>query len=144
MMKIDFYKPIKGEYLDISEASDDVFSQKLLGPGFLVNPCDQQIFSPIHGKIKMIYPTHHALAISNNDYDILIHVGLSDMLRDQSLFDLHVAIGDEVNIGDLLLTLNINFNDYNLIDYQTPIIFVQKKHIEVLKETKDNFELILY
>lgn len=143
-MKIDFYKPIRGEYLDIAEASDDVFSQKLLGPGFLVNPSDQQIFSPIHGKIKMIYPTHHALAISNNDYDILIHVGLSDMLRDQSLFDLHVAIGDEVNIGDLLLTLNINFNDYNLIDYQTPVIFVQKKHIEVLKETKDNFELILY
>ena len=54
--------------------------QKLLGPGFLVNPSDQQIFSPIHGKIKMIYPTHHALAISNNDYDILIHgVGLSDI-----------------------------------------------------------------
>lgn len=143
-MKIDIYKPIKGEYLDISEAKDDVFSQKLLGPGFIVNPKDKHIFAPIHGKIKMIYPTHHAIAISNDDYDILIHVGLSNALRDKSLFDLYVQVGDIVTLGDKLLTLNFDFNDYQPIDYQTPVIFVQKKVIEIINETKEKFELILY
>ncbi len=143
-MKIDFYKPITGNYLDISFAKDDIFSQKLLGPGFLVIPKDTHIYAPIHGKIKMIYPTHHAIAISTVDCDILIHVGLSDALRHKALFDLHVALNDEVKIGDKLLSFNFDFNDYNLVDYQILVVFVQKKQLEIIKESDKVIELNIY
>ena len=140
-MNIYFKKPLAGEYLDITKANDDIFSQKLLGPGFLVKPSDKHIYSPIHGKIKMIYPTHHAIAISTDNLDILIHVGLTDKIRHKDLFKLHVNLNDTVSQGDKLLSFNFDFNDYNELDYQTPIGFIQKQTLQIIKETKDIFEL---
>ena len=142
-MNLKFKKPITGKYLDISKADDDVFSQNLLGPGFVVNPDDKNIYSPIHGKIKMIYPTHHAIAISTDDLDILIHVGLSDKLRHQHLFELHVNLNDIVSQGDKLLSFNFDYSSFDEVDYQIPIVFVQKKSLQIRNETKDAFELII-
>jgi glucose-specific phosphotransferase system IIA component len=140
-MNIHFRKPIKGEYLDITKASDDIFSQKLLGPGFLVKPKDNHIYSPICGKIKMIYPTLHAIAISTENLDILIHVGLTEKIRHKDLFILHVKLGDTVLAGDKLLSFNFDFNDYHEDDYQIPIVFVQKHALQILNECEDSIEL---
>jgi glucose-specific phosphotransferase system IIA component len=140
-MNIHFKKPIKGEYLDITKASDDIFSQKLLGPGFLVKPIDKDIYSPICGKIKMIYPTLHAIAISTENLDILIHVGLSEKIRHKDLFKLHVKLGDIVSVGDKLLSLNFNFSDYHENDYQIPIVFVQKHTLQIINECEESIEL---
>lgn len=140
-MNINFKKPIAGEYLDITNASDDIFSQKLLGPGFLVTPKDKHIYSPIYGKIKMIYPTGHAIAISNGDLDILIHVGLTDIIRHKDLFTLHVKLDDVVSQGDKLLSFNFDFKDYDQKDYQVPIVFVQKHTLQILNEHEDSIEL---
>ena len=140
-MNINFKKPILGQYTDIKNASDDIFSQKLLGPGFLVTPIDKHIYAPICGKIKMIYPTGHAIAISTDDLDILIHVGLTDKIRHKDLFTLHVNLDDVVKQGDKILSLNFNFDEFNLNDYQIPIVFVQKHTLQVLKECEDSIEL---
>lgn len=140
-MNINFKKPIKGEYLDITKASDDIFSQKLLGPGFLVKPQDKHIYSPICGKIKMIYPTSHAIAISTENLDILIHVGLTEKIRHKDLFTLHVKLNDMVTQGDKILSFNFDFKDYHENDYQIPIVFVQKQTLQILKECEDFIDL---
>ncbi len=140
-MNINFKKPIQGKYSDITNASDDIFSQKLLGPGFIVTPHDKHIYAPICGKIKMIYPTGHAIAISMDDFDILIHVGLTDKIRHKDLFTLHVKVDDMVNQGDQLLSLNFDFKDYDVTDYQIPIVFVQKHTLQIINESEDLFKL---
>jgi len=140
-MLLSFKKPVEGKYLDITHAKDDVFSQKLLGPGFVVNPKNHQIVAPICGKIKMIYPTQHAIAISNDQVDILIHVGLNNTLRNPSFFKLHVKLGDEVKQGDLLIELLIKDQPLTEIDLSTPIVFVQKKDFKII-ESKDDILLI--
>lgn len=140
-MNINFKKPILGEYLDITTASDDIFSQKLLGPGFLVTPKDKHVYSPICGKIKMIYPTGHAIAISTGDLDILIHVGLTDKIRHKDLFTLYVKLDDIVSQGDKLLSFNFSFDDYDEKDYQIPIVFVQKHTLQIINEQEDSIEL---
>lgn len=140
-MNITFKKPIIGEYFDITKAGDAVFGEKLLGPGFLVKPQDKHIYAPIDGSIKMIYPTLHAIAISNGTVDILIHVGLTEVIRDEKLFQLHVKLNDRVMQGDRLLTLNFEFANYLEQDYDTPIVFVQKQSLTIFKETKDCFKL---
>jgi glucose-specific phosphotransferase system IIA component len=137
IMLLSFKKPIEGTYLDITHAKDDVFSQKLLGPGFVVKPINPQIISPIYGKIKMIYPTHHAIAISNEEVDILIHVGLNETLRNPSYFKLHVSLHDEVKQGDLLLELLIKDLELKDQDLSTPIVFVQKKDFKILEANHD-------
>lgn len=140
-MNIRFKKPIKGEYLNIEEADDNVFSQKLLGPGFLIKPKDTSIYAPIHGKIKMIYPTLHAIAISLEDLDILIHVGLTDKIRNQNQYTLHVHVDQVVKPGDLLLSLNFDFADFDENDYVIPIVFVQKSELTIIKEDENYIDL---
>ena len=142
-MQIVINKPISGTYHDISKANDDVFGQKLLGPGFLVDPTDKDIYAPIKGIVKMIYPTKHAFAISNDAYDILIHIGITETLRDPLLFQLHVSLHDEVNIGDKIMTLHFDFKEYEPKDYQIPIVFVQKKDITLIHETDKEITLNL-
>ena len=142
-MTLYFKKPLKGKYLDVSKASDEVFSNMLLGPGFIVRPTDKHIFSPVTGIVKIIYPTKHAIAISTGDVDILIHVGLTDKLRHKEFFNFHVELGDKVDLGDKLMSFNFDFDDLDPIDYETPIVFVQKKSLEILSETGDGFELII-
>lgn len=140
-MNIIFKKPIKGQYLNVEEAEDEVFSQKLLGPGFLIKPKDKNIYAPTHGKIKMVYPTLHAIAISLEDLDILIHVGLTDKIRTKNQYTLHVDVNQVVNPGDLLLSFNFNFADFDENDYAIPVVFVQKKELTIIKEDEDYIKL---
>ena len=142
-MKIDFYKPIKGNYLDITRATDEVFSTLMLGPGFVVIPKDIHVYAPFHGKIKMIYPTLHAIAISTNDFDVLIHIGLTDRLRNPDLFDVHVKVNDDVEIGDLLITFKFDLLNYRQVDLETPIVFVQKSELTITRETKQMISLTI-
>ncbi len=142
-MNIKFLKPVKGDYFNIEEASDEVFSQKLLGPGFLIKPKDSYIYAPVHGRIKMIYPTLHAIAIQADNFDVLIHVGLTEKLRHKNLFHLHVSLNDIVNAGDLLLSFNFNLSDYQESDYEIPVVFVQKQSLEIIHENENDFELTI-
>jgi len=142
-MKIHMFKPIKGQYQDITQAPDQVFSEKLFGPGFIITPKDHHIYAPIDGTIKMIYPTYHAFAISNDEVDILIHIGLNETLRDPSYFDLKVSVGDKVSIKDLICTLNVDFEKLNLVDYMIPVVFVQKKSMSKISETASFIDLLI-
>jgi phosphotransferase system IIA component len=85
----------------------------------------------------MIYPTHHAIAISNDEVDILIHVGLNETLRNPSYFKMHVSLGDEVEQGDLLIELLIQDLILTEIDIATPIVFVQKKDFKIIESKAD-------
>lgn len=43
--------PIKGNLIPLSEVSDDVFSQKMLGDGFAVKPTGQEVVALVSGTI---------------------------------------------------------------------------------------------
>jgi hypothetical protein len=48
--------PIKGNLIPLSEVSDDVFSQKMLGDGFAVKPTGQEVVAPVSGTITTLFP----------------------------------------------------------------------------------------
>ena len=56
--------PVDVEFIPITEVSDDVFSQKMLGDGFAVKPSSKEIFAPVDGKISTLFPTKHAIGIT--------------------------------------------------------------------------------
>lgn len=55
--------PIKGNLIPLSEVSDDVFSQKMLGDGFAVKPTGQEVVALVSGTITTLFPTKHAIGI---------------------------------------------------------------------------------
>ena len=68
--------PVNGYVKDIEESSDPSFSQKMLGDGVCIEPKDKHIYSPVKGKVAMVFPTKHALGIKCDDLEFMLHLGV--------------------------------------------------------------------
>ena len=52
--KLHLMAPVSGLAMAITDVSDPVFSQKMMGDGFGIEPTDGQIAAPVDGRIMMI------------------------------------------------------------------------------------------
>lgn len=96
--------PIRGQVIPLKDVHDEAFASEALGKGCAIIPEDGRVYSPVSGKINMIFPTKHAIGIlSDKNAEILIHVGLDTVELKGQHFTLHVKNGDSVKEGQLLL-----------------------------------------
>lgn len=99
---LDLYCLVDGEVLPIEQASDTMFSHKLMGEGVMVRPNNGVVVSPCDGVISMIYPAKHALGITmDNDTQILIHFGMDTVKLNGQGFELLVSMNQKVKAGDI-------------------------------------------
>ena len=104
---LEIYAPITGECLEISQASDPVFKEKLMGEGFFVLPENREIWAPIDGIIEMIFPTKHALIIKSvNGVSMLIHIGSDTVELEGIPFNVKITEGKK---GDILVNVDFNY-----------------------------------
>lgn len=105
--EIPFVSVSKGTIIHIEEVEDQVFSQKMMGEGFAVNPSDELVHAPISGTIKTVFPTKHAIGMLTDDgIEILVHMGLDTVEMTHSAFDILVEEGDRVEMGQSLAKVN--------------------------------------
>lgn len=104
--KVQVATPIFGKIMDITEVKDEVFSSKMMGDGFAVEPEADIITAPCDGKIVFIADTLHAIAIESAGVQILIHVGLDTVQLGGKGFQTYVQIGDIVEKGAKLILLD--------------------------------------
>ncbi|PLT31930.1 glucose-specific PTS transporter subunit IIBC [Bacillus sp. V5-8f] len=129
--------PIKGEIKPITEVPDPVFSQKMMGDGFAIEPEDGLIVSPVDGTIVNLFPTKHALGIeSQAGREILIHVGIDTVKLEGKGFEALVAQGDKVVKGQPLLKVDLDYVKNNAPSIMTPIVFTNLKEGEQVKLEK--------
>ena len=126
-----------GEVKPITEAPDPTFAQKLLGDGFVVFPTKGEVVAPFDCKITMIYPTKHAIALtSNNDMELLIHIGLDTVTLNGEGFELLVKEGDIVKRGQTILKVDLAFMESKEIQMATPVIITNlNEQVIELKKT---------
>lgn len=106
---LEIYSVAQGEIIPIVDVVDDVFSQKILGDGFAIIPSNDQVYSPIKGKITSIFPTKHAIGIQNEQgIDILIHIGIDTVELKGEPFNLFVKEGEYVDKHTLLANVNLS------------------------------------
>ncbi|WP_322545971.1 PTS glucose transporter subunit IIA, partial [Clostridium perfringens] len=55
--------PVTGKLLRLEEVPDEIFSMKLIGDGFAINPKKNILISPIKGTILTISPTGHSITV---------------------------------------------------------------------------------
>ena len=65
--KSTIYSPCDGEFKSLNEVKDEVFSKELMGKGFAVVPTNGDIHSPVDGKVTMVFPTKHAIGITDKN-----------------------------------------------------------------------------
>lgn len=101
----DIAAPVAGTILDITEVNDAVFSQKMMGDGFAVEPAEgaDTITAPCDGTIKLLADTLHAVAIESDGLEVLIHVGLDTVELGGRGFEALTQQGAKVHRGDALI-----------------------------------------
>ncbi|WP_226683260.1 glucose-specific PTS transporter subunit IIBC [Sutcliffiella horikoshii] len=116
--------PMTGKLLPISEVPDKIFSQKMMGDGFAIEPTDGKVVSPVAGKIVNLFPTKHAIGIETADgREVLVHVGIDTVNLKGKGFESLVEQGDTVEQGQALLNVNLRIVSEEATSIITPIIF---------------------
>lgn len=127
----DFASPIKGKLVSLEQVPDMVFSQKMMGDGFAIDPEDGLVVSPVNGTIETLFPTKHAIGIrSTNGKEILIHFGIDTVTLDGEGFVALVNQGDMVTKGQQILNVDIESIKDKVPSIITPIIFTNLKEDE--------------
>ncbi|WP_368742073.1 PTS system trehalose-specific EIIBC component [Enterococcus casseliflavus] len=91
------YAPADGKVVAITKVSDPVFSQKMMGDGFAVQPTNGTIYAPVAGTISSIFETKHAIGIlTPGGAEVLVHMGLDTVELKGAPFEVLVSEGDTV------------------------------------------------
>ncbi|EAC9287335.1 PTS trehalose transporter subunit IIBC, partial [Listeria monocytogenes] len=103
------YAPADGNVVAITEVSDPVFSQKMMGDGFAVQPTNGTIYAPVAGTISSIFETKHAIGIlTHGGAEVLVHMGLDTVELKGAPFEVLVSEGDTVTPETKLAVMDLD------------------------------------
>lgn len=101
----EFFAPVDGTFVPLTEVPDPVFSQKMMGEGFGIQPAVSEIYAPIKGTVTTIFQTKHAIGLTSElGSEVLIHIGLDTVELAGAPFEVHVQVGQTVDENTLLFT----------------------------------------
>ncbi|WP_247923574.1 PTS transporter subunit IIBC [Streptococcus parasanguinis] len=123
-----------GEVINIEDVKDPVFSQKMMGDGFAVEPENGHIVSPVAGKVTSVFPTKHALGlVTDNGLEVLVHIGLDTVSLEGKPFEVKVSEGQTVAAGDLLVEADLDAIRVAGRETSTIVVFTNADAIKSVK-----------
>ncbi|WP_124727172.1 glucose-specific PTS transporter subunit IIBC [Staphylospora marina] len=130
--------PMTGKLLSLERVEDAVFSQKLMGDGFAVDPEDGKVVSPVDGTVVNLFPTGHAIGLRTAEgHEVLIHVGIDTVKLEGKGFKTFVGEGDTVTRGQTLIEADLEFLREHAPSVVTPVVFTNLDKglsVNILKE----------
>ena len=124
----------EGEVKPISESSDQTFSKKILGDGVVVFPENGFVMSPCNAKVKLVYPTGHAVGLETEDGTvILIHCGIDTVNMKGEGFEVLVKEGQQVAAGDILVKFDKELVESKGYSSEILVVFTEVPTGNVLK-----------
>lgn len=126
--------PVRGRVIPLTEVADELFATSAMGDGVGIVPFDGQVYAPCDGIAEVVFPTGHAIGISENGVDVLIHIGINTVELEGNGFKAHVQQGDKIKKGDLLVSFDKDFIKQQ--GYDPTVIFIvtemgEKKEMEI-------------
>lgn len=100
--------PVQGRALALAEVPDPVFSQGMVGYGAAIDPPREVVdaLAPVSGKILRLLPHAYVIMTAEN-VGVLVHLGLDTVQLNGAGFTTHVAQGDTVTAGQLIITYDV-------------------------------------
>lgn len=149
-IEIELKTVMDGEIIRVDDIKDPVFSNKMIGDGYGIIPTGKKVYSPVSGKIEKIASTKHAIYLSVEDqFKILIHIGVNTIELKGKGFESKVESGMFVEKGDLLVSFDPEFIRKEGLDPVVSVILLDQKDktIDLFlypeKEAKANESLAL-
>ncbi len=119
---ISIASPAAGKIIPITEVNDEVFASQGMGDGVGIIASEGKVYAPFDATVEAVFPTGHAVGLSADGVEMLIHIGINTVELDGKGFAPNIEQGASVKRGDLLVTF-----DKDLIEkegYDTTIIFI--------------------
>ena len=130
----EVYSVADGQVVALEQVKDPVFAQKMMGDGFAVEPANGNIVSPVSGTVSSIFPTKHALGlVTEAGLEVLVHIGLDTVSLEGKPFKVHVAEGQKVAAGDLLVTADLDAIRAAGRETSTVVVFTNAEAIKSVK-----------
>ena len=98
--------PVSGTVRAMTEVPDPVFAGEIVGPGLAIDPVREgevEAIAPVAGKIVKLHP-HAYVILADDSRGALVHLGLDTVQLEGTGFTLHVAEGDIVAAGDVVVS----------------------------------------
>ena len=125
--KVELLSPLTGQAKELSQATDPVFAQGVMGQGVLIQPSEGKLLAPVDGTVSVLFPTKHAVGLSSTDgVELLMHIGMDTVNLEGQGFTAHVAQGDSVKAGDLLITFDMEAIQAAGYPTETPVIITNQ------------------
>lgn len=129
---LSIVSPVAGTLKRLEEVPDPVFSQKMMGEGFAVEPEDGHYVSPVEGEVTLVPETAHAIGIvAHNGAEILVHVGVDTVELGGEGFTARVQVGDEVKVGDPIVDVDLAQVGPKVKSLMTPVLVTNSDAYEM-------------
>ncbi len=138
LKKLEIASPIKGKAMKLASIKDDAFASGVLGKGAAVLPEEGKVFAPADGEVTALFPTLHAIGMkTEEDVEILIHIGLDTVQLNGEGFEAMVQCGDKVKKGQLLITFDKELIEGKGYCLETPVIITNSDDFLDVVETAE-------
>ncbi|MEK5037757.1 PTS sugar transporter subunit IIA [Sporosarcina sp. FSL K6-3457] len=131
--------PLSGTLRQLEEVPDPVFAGKMVGEGIAIEPSEGIVVAPFDGEIVQLFPTKHAIGLRNaSGLEVLIHIGLDTVSLQGEGFEAFVKQGDQVKMGDKLITFDMAIINDKASSTITPVVLTNGdvvKSFDISKET---------
>ena len=132
--KVDFVEissPLAGEVKELSQATDPVFAQGVMGQGVVIEPSEGILVAPVNGVVSVLFPTKHAVGIvSDEGVELLMHIGMDTVNLEGKGFETYVAQGDKVTMGDKLISFDMTAIKEAGYVTETPVIITNQDQFQ--------------
>lgn len=123
LRKLEIGSPMKGKAMELASIKDDAFASGVLGKGAAILPEEGKVFAPADGEVTALFPTLHAIGIkTEEDVEILIHIGLDTVQLNGEGFESMIRCGDKVKKGQVLITFDKEWIEGKGYCLETPVI----------------------
>lgn len=105
--RLTVVSPLAGKVIPVEEVADGVFSEKMVGDGFAVEPEADEVLAPADGEITLVFDTKHAFTMRTaQGVDLLVHMGIDTIRLNGEPFTLNIHQGDTVKAGQPIGTMD--------------------------------------
>ncbi|EHJ51889.1 PTS system trehalose-specific EIIBC component [Streptococcus macacae] len=124
--------PLTGRVKALSEATDPVFAQGVMGQGVVIEPSEGLLTAPVDGVVSVLFPTKHAVGlITDQGLELLMHIGMDTVNLEGKGFEAHIKQGDKVAVGDKLISFDRDVIKEAGYITETPVIVTNQEDYQV-------------
>ena len=130
--------PFSGKLMPISEVPDPIFSEKMVGDGFAIEPSQGVILAPVNGEVIKINKNKDSIIFkSKAEREVILHIGTdtSNLMGEGICFD--IKEGYKVHAGQRIGSMDLGCVISKVSSIISPIVFPGLKENEriTLKQT---------